>query len=541
MKKMFALLLVFAMVCTLFAGCVTDSGDPSGSQGGVSTKPTAPESFVNTERYPLTGEHKLTMAVTLENADQSYLFGLMEDATGIDFEYRLVTGEQAPLLFVDESQMPDLFFTSAGTFGFSVQQVHEYGKGGMLVDFIKYLDKMPNLAQAYADHPDLFDAVMTAEGEVFQLPYYVFTLTGIANEIMIRQDHMKAAGWTEQPKTIEEFTQMLRDLKKHFGATDSQYVPLTPYDSNAINYNADISRYFYPTFGKDYEAGIHVGSEGKVIAGFATEQFKRMCIYFRDLMAEGLLDPESFSAKGNLMQAFMNEGHTSINTWLGSIPAELFEGGVQSHMCLQPLTSEYNTTPTWAKTSAAGRWGGMISTTCSDLDAALAYMDAFFATSDNPLNEEGTIFNLSFWLGEEGVDWKWKVEGESYINVDKPAGWDVQHGYSGTPYIGEFYAMRLDKDGNIDPFPKSVKDNLMPYAVPIIRQNNIILTADETENYVDAWQDIVNYVAQSYCAFVTGDSDINAEWDNYLKKLDEMGLETVIDIYQGAYERIANR
>ena len=46
----------------------------------------------------------------------------------------------------------------------------------------------------------------------------------------------------------------------------------------------------------------------------------------------------------------------------------------------------------------------------------------------------------------------------------------------------------------------------------------------------------------SSAAFITGNKDIDAEWDNYLKELDAMGLGEVCAIYEAAYARsLANK
>lgn len=31
--------------------------------------------------------------------------------------------------------------------------------------------------------------------------------------------------------------------------------------------------------------------------------------------------------------------------------------------------------------------------------------------------------------------------------------------------------------------------------------------------------------------------DIDADWDSYISKLDSMGLQTILDVYQAAYDR----
>ena len=539
MKRVLALLLAAVMVCSVFTGC--NPGDGSETVGLQRPEVVDPGNFKNTDIYPLEGEHSLTMGIALENAQNSYLMKLMSDAVGVDISYRYVTDEQAPLLFLDPENMPDMLFSAANTFGLSLQRINEYGKADALVNYIDHLDKMPNLAKAYLEHPDLFDGVMSADGEVYTLPYYVYTLTGCTNLIYFRADHLKAVGRDKQPATVDELTQLLRDLKAHYGATDSKYIPMTAYEAGHANYDNRLTQYLFTAFGNEVDPGVHIGSDGKAIAGFTTEQYKRMTLYIRQLVQEGLLDEDLLSAKSAIMQAFMNDNHTSVSTRMLNIPKTSYEGGVENYYISQPLTSQYTSTPVFAEPTIARKWGAMISTTCEDLDAALAYMDAFFAPKENPLNEEGTIYNLSLWLGEEGVDWEWVEEGKTYKEAEKPDGWAAQNGFSGTPYIGKFHVMRQNPDGTTDLLPQGVHDNCLPYAKTVVRDEALALTEDENDIYVEKWQDITKYVASMYAAFVTGEKDIEAEWDTYVANLQQMGLQEVLDCYDAAYARYKAR
>lgn len=540
MKRLFALLLAVAMLCTAFAGC-SDNGDKPDDV--VDGRPVVvdPGDFLNTDIYPLEGEHALSMGIALEGAQDSYLLKLMSDAVGVDITYRYVTDEQAPLLFVDMEQMPDMLFSAAATFGLSLQRINGYGSAGALVNYMDHLDKMPNLAKAYMDHPDLFDGVMSATGEVYTLPYYVYTLTGCTNLIYFRGDHLAEVGWEKQPATVDELTQLLQDLKAHYGEIDKDYIPMTAYEAGHVGFDNRLTQWLYPAFGADVDPGVHIGSDGKAMAGFATEQYKLMTLYIRQLVKDGLLDEDLFSAKSSLMQAFMNNNHTSVSTRMLNIPTSSYADGVENFYISQPLTSQYTDKAVFAEPTIARKWGAMISTTCEDLDAALAYMDAFFAPESNPLNEEGTIHSLSLWLGEEGVDWEWVEEGKSYKEAEKPDGWSAQHGFSGTPYIGKFHAMRMDHNGKVDLLPQGVYDNCLPYATPVIRDEALALTEDENDIYVEKWQDISKYAAQMFAAFVTGDADIEAEWATFVSNLEQMGLQDVLDCYDAAYARYTAR
>lgn len=540
MKRLIAILLAAVMVCALFAGC-SDDGEAPGVDNSGRPEAVDPGNFKNTDIYPLEGDHSLSMGIALENAQNSYLLKLMSDSVGVDISYRYVTDEQAPLLFVDMEQMPDMLFSAAGTFGLSLQRINGYGTAGALVNYMDYLDKMPNLAKAYMDHPDLFDGVMSADGEVYTLPYYVYTLTGCTNLIYFRGDHLAAVGYEKQPATVDELTKLLQDLKAHYGPNDPKYIPMTVYDAGHAGFDNRLTQYLYTAFGTDVDPGVHIGADGKATAGFATEQYKQMTLYIRQLVEEGLLDADLFSAKSSLMQAYMNDNHTSVSTRMLNIPSASYVDGVENFYISQPLTSQFTDTPAFAEPTIARKWGAMISTTCQDLDAALAYMDAFFAPESNPLNEAGTVYNLSLWLGEEGVDWEWVEEGKSYKEAEKPDGWSAQHGFSGTPYIGKFHAMRMDHNGVVDLLPQGVYDNCLPYAKSVVRDEALALTEDENDVYVEKWMDISKYASQMFAAFVTGDEDIEAQWDTYVANLQQMGLQDVLDCYDAAYARYIAR
>ena len=62
----------------------------------------------------------------------------------------------------------------------------------------------------------------------------------------------------------------------------------------------------------------------------------------------------------------------------------------------------------------------------------------------------------------------------------------------------------------------------------------VALSDDATADFNDAWADIDTYLKDMHAAFITGEKDIDAEWDNYLKTLDQMGLQDIYDIYTEA-------
>ena len=64
----------------------------------------------------------------------------------------------------------------------------------------------------------------------------------------------------------------------------------------------------------------------------------------------------------------------------------------------------------------------------------------------------------------------------------------------------------------------------------------LFFTKEQAEELSDLETSIGSYVASMIARFVTGDADINGEWANYLKTLDQMNLKRYLAIYQEAYD-----
>ena len=64
----------------------------------------------------------------------------------------------------------------------------------------------------------------------------------------------------------------------------------------------------------------------------------------------------------------------------------------------------------------------------------------------------------------------------------------------------------------------------------------LTFTEEQAIAIADPETTITQYVNQMFTAFVRGDSDLDAEWDQYLATLDQMGLAPYLQVYQDAYD-----
>ncbi len=60
---------------------------------------------------------------------------------------------------------------------------------------------------------------------------------------------------------------------------------------------------------------------------------------------------------------------------------------------------------------------------------------------------------------------------------------------------------------------------------------------DENEELLPVEPELLSFTAQAKARFITGDLDIEKDWDKYVSDLETLGLSEAIELYQKAYDR----
>ena len=505
------------------------------------TETTLPAVLKNTDRYPLDTDAVLTAVTGRESADRTDNWQLFERVTGVDIQWQYVEKDQTLQMLQSSDEMPDIFFQAAGL---SVDEINACGNAGKLINYMDYLDQMPNLSARYAEDPLLFSAVEDIDGNVYTLPHIIKTLGTVSNLFYIRTDHTSAAGWDAMPATVEEFLLLCEDLQNTYANVDG-YVPMVCNGAASITYDGAYARFFFPAFGKLVQPGITTNAEkDTIIAGFATEQFKQYLQFMHTLYEEEYMDSACFTAVSADSKQKMYDGTTSMNPFATYLTSANFASGEMDFQVMPALSSKYQSQARWVRPNYRLAGTYMISSNCSDLGAALAFMDALMADESDPLNEEGTVWGVSMYVGEVGKNVTVNKEEGYFVIHGDPAydtptyseGWLATWGSGTGPYVvwpyyncyalgtkvktmGQRYI--LDPDG-VDVF----------YATSWLR-----MTSEEQAIYNDLWPEIESYIAQRNEAFITGQADLDTQWKAYLEELNALGLQQVIDIYQAALDR----
>lgn len=547
MKKILAMILALAMIMSLVA-CGSAPEEPKATDPApAATQPKETEPVVqvpqtNAERYPLSSDKSFDIVAGSDifgDDGETVITAAMEKATGVDIDWSFLTAEQIQLALTGKD-LPDAIFLYASIMDKAT--MYEYGQGGYFVNFMDYLDIMPNFSAVIEANPEALKVVQNEDGSVYCLPTLTVTSTGFNNLLFYRTDMMKAAGWEKAPATTDEFIQFVKDLQEHYGKDDPDFIAVNAYAANRMGWSTKrIMSYFFPAFGELLLTEMTVDSNGKVVLGAATEQYKHLLEFMNELWKTGGFNTNIYSQEATASQALAAGDHVAIVTDHNGHTPE----GYANMSVLAPLTSEYYTTQHWYKAPSCS-WGRInaISTQCEDIETMVKWFDAWYAPATDPLNEEGTLYGITPWLGEIGVD----------HSLDDATGIYTELAHEGIE-MGKFLASESFQtalysgyEGGLFPYSSApvngvgVKgqgtiNNLWPYAETPFDLTTLVLTQDETDTYNDAWTDINAYITESTAKFITGEEDIATGWENFVKDLEKMGLQDVIDVYQAAYDR----
>ena len=197
----------------------------------------------------------------------------------------------------------------------------------------------------------------------------------------------------------------------------------------------------------------------------------------------------------------------------------------------------------------------VITSNCKNVDLAVKMADLFF--------DESIGYTTRF--GEEGVDWTkdpevtalytsnnveaglsesvdlviyndiWAEQTNKFWHAFTPYYYPPDFNYADQSLLKETFAAEGGALKTNQARIKSLGTYFVAcpeYIIPTLNYND-----DEFSVVGEVSMYVTDYVNQSIAQFVTGERDIEKEWDSYLAELDNMGLQDWIAMAQAAYER----
>ncbi|GIP35477.1 extracellular solute-binding protein [Paenibacillus sp. J2TS4] len=518
--------LTLFLIVSVIAGC-SDTDAPKESQG--QSEGPINENF-NETGLPIVNE-PITLRIagsydarTGSNWNELETIKAINEGTNINIEWQLSPGsdwaEKRNLLLAASKDLPDVMLKV------TTSDVVTYGSQGVFIPLEDLIDKYaPNLVHFLEQYPEVRNAITAPDGHIYSLP-----LANMAeykrsdgNILWINTTWLEKVGM-EMPTTTDEFREALRAFK-----AQGMEIPLTGiYNGGQYGFG-----FLYGSFGTLDQKFLV--KDDKVEFVRATPEYKEVIKYLHSLYAEGLIDQEAFSLESQQMFSKLSAGEeATIGAFFGWSPDQITGVGYNwdYESPIAPLKGPDGQ-------QASGYMNAQIDVGIFTITKANKHPEATMRWVDRAFEPE-----MSFML-RQGPNRVKKLPDNTYEIVPEPEGfsageWRVKE----TPYNSFVYGFtneqqeQLDvtnlKEGRLDPDSPEWYELRKPYLEKWIYPQ--VLFTNEQYNGINRYQtDIGNYTDQTAGKWITT-GGIEEEWEQYIKTLNQMGLEDYIGIYQQAYD-----
>lgn len=550
MKRRIISLLLAAVLILSLAAC-GGGNSPSGSTGssGSTTKDSSADSGGDTGELPFSSDNpiELTAAVSQSEIqgdfDEMVILKNFAEKTGIHISFQEVPASDRATqlsLMLASGEVPDILFKmSVG----NADQA-KYASEELFVPLSDYPQWMPNLQSWFDQYPTAMDAVTMEDGKIYGVPYI---LAGDAiragSKLWYNSEVLEKTGFTTPPKTTEEFRQYLQKCREldYNGNGQADEIPLT---SSSI---AEIETVFYGSFGLSTQGNSHstifLDDSDALQYAFTSNRYKEELGYLRQLYSEGLIDQDIFTMDYAQEIAKCTTGRAINfmmvnNSPVSNSPYEELSVGFK-----EPLEgpSGYKNFNNYSlPASEAAQF--MITYKCAEkgeaaIQAAMTWMDHWYS-------QEGIV---EYFLGIEGVTYEKDVSapgGLAYTDavMADPDGRTFEQVLAEyVPWAGganpSVATNEYFKGGETWPCALEAVESLRNYFpkdvwAPFTRY----FTTDETNERTQINTDMETYRTEWRGYFITGQKDLDADWDEYVKGYDGMKLDRYMEIYNKGYE-----
>lgn len=542
-KAAAALLCTAAMVLPTTAVALADGDGGASSLTEVGTYPISEETLEFTMFR--------TSMPNVEDFQTNDFTKYMEELTNIKFTFEVASRD-------DRAEKLNMEFNTNTYPDVIMHYAPDAAKWGVEEGILIQLDdliyeNMPNYVEKMGEY---IDSTRQTDGHIYQIAglndcYHC----QYGRKMWVNTHYLEEMG-VEVPETTEEFYDVCKKFVETYpdkiaigGANSGWYVDFVAWLMGAFTLDSG-------EYGK-----IALTPDGKMVSAAVTDEWREGLRYIKSLYDIGAIYDGNFTQNAEQLRTLMNQEDVPVlfvpfGTISDGIDADANNEVYRQYQCIAPLEGPNGVRLTpYFKYSGLEEGSVSITDKCENPAAVLRWVDYFFS-------EKGDI--SAQFGADEGVDWVWEPNDGSVGLNGEPAMYkiaddaqyssDVQnHDWQDlvVRYAPADYRLGAASDPNVDVGTsaglekllfEATKEKMEPYAPKPENGDldvlpSLKLTADEATELQTIQVEVQNYINTSKVAFITGTMDLDTQWDEYVQNLEDCGLQTLIDIYQTAYDR----
>jgi putative aldouronate transport system substrate-binding protein len=481
---------------------------------------------------------------------------LLEKKFNVKFDWDIVPYEGAKekrQISLASGNYADAYILTSYIDQFTQTDVLRYGKQGVFYPLNDLIDKYaPHIKAAFEKNAELRALNTAPDGNIYGLIAYNDCYhCSYPNKMWINTKWLKKLNLA-MPRTTEDFRNVLKAFKERDpnGNGIADEIPLS---GSTEDYGVRVIPYLMNGFIYDDDRSYLTMNNGKVGMAAGRAEWKEGLGYIKSLYDEGLIDPGAFTQNAD---AFKKIGENADTQILGAgaamHPAIFVDTGPDNRR-----GSDYNPVPplkgphsAYSVYYKAGIYPGVkfVITDKASMEAriALIKMADYMYTPEGQANAE---------VGKEGLDWRKPAPGEKALGSDSVPAFTripVKEGdkprNSGWGGMGHFYMPREYRDSWVQGMNIYAPDGYERRLYEATRQYEgsqpkeiypiweVWIDAAEADEASILQANIKNYVDENALQFITGDKDLNKDWDTYIEGLNNLGAARYLDIMQHVYD-----
>ncbi len=503
----------------------TDAAAPTTSASGELFNPTG---------LPIVNQPVELNIVTMRWGDMGDSFKQnqwlidLEKNTGVKINWKAVSnndwGEQRSIMLAG-GDLPDVFLGNQ-----TITDADLSANTALFVELTELINTyMPNYQKALDTVPAMRAVSTSPDGKIYSFAKILPARPMTRNQPIINKTWLDKLGLAV-PTTIDELEQVLIAFK------DKDPNGNGAKDEIPFSHNGDIHMDMLNPFGiTDINNTWMSVLDGKPFFYPTSEQYKAAIKWANKLYTEGVIDAETFTQDyATLTGKWTNEAAPLVGLTFQWTPDAVFGKWSDQYIAIAPLKGPDG--KQYAGGDANGVFSVMrneaqITTKCANPEIAARWLDEFYTP-------EASIQN--FW-GAIGTVITKNSDGTYSLN-NPPEGtsadawyWDQSLRDFGPKFVDPNFNKNIKLDSTKgDGFKLEISKIADPFVtVPF---PDAIYTSDENTELATLTTDIGGYVLQTRANWITK-GGIDEGWDEYVKKLNDMGLEKFVQIRMAAYDR----
>lgn len=432
--------------------------------------------------------------------------------------------ERVNLMFASR-EFPHVFFAAGG--GHNDSNIYTAARGGDIYRLNDYLDRYaPNWANLLDEYPIVKNAITFADGGIYSLPFVRDVVIDDVRDLQLINTDWLATVGMPKPTTLDEFREVLRAFRREIddGTLPSSGVPWYFRFRQAVGGEVEL----YGSFGMYvYDDTFLSVADGTVEFAAVDPRMMDALEYLHGMYAERLFPEEVFTDPWDSYIAKRN----SVPPIIGAV------GSFHNVPAMQPYFDAIPPLPAEGADKPLFRSQPM-----------RIQKNQFTVMTRFPYPEVAVRFINESAIPETALEMQWGRVGHE---LEERNGRLVQLGgispsdldqVRPNNFIASFLPRgisdRIEWDGVFALRAEYIRTYYQPYLWPQERHFPLVTYTDEEREELSILEtEIYDYIEATHAGWIVN-GGVRQGWDGYIRQLERLGYERMLEIYQTALDRM---